>query len=273
MARLTASAAAHLPILIDLTIDPEQIPADHPEYETYGLGNPDTARSYRSMLLLANIITVANQSLMTMLKNKGHPVMMVPDGWSRSNPHWATQYSRQTEINLGWIGRPGQHEDVADIRRIIVRVLREFPNVRLIIAGDQSVYHLFESIPRSRCQFFPLPHAGEFPKILNQIDLLFKPLRNTPFNHTLSDRLLVAACAKGIPWIASPVPAVIDWGMGGMIAHNTNDWHKNLIALIMNRHLRERLGREGQQHAQVREISHLKIAWLNAIKHAQCIPA
>ena len=264
MAGLAASAAAHRPILVDLTVDPHEIAADHADYDTYGMSSPDTTHAYPAMLQLASMITVPSRSLMTALKAKGHPVRLVPDGWSKSNPLLASRPGRRNRLNLGWIGKPGQYADVADIRRVIIRILREFPVTRLVISGDQSVYSMFEDIPRSKRQFYPLPPASEFPDLLNQIDLLIKPLRDIPYNRTFSDQLLVAACAQGIPWVASPIPAVIDWEIGGVIVHNIDAWHSTLSNLIINQDLRERLGREGQQRAQGREINHLKIAWLNA---------
>jgi glycosyltransferase involved in cell wall biosynthesis len=267
MAGLAASAAAHLPILVDLTIDAQQIPANHPDYENYGLGDADAAHAYSTMLRLARMITVHSQPLLSTLQNKDRTVRLIPEGWSKSNSHWMTQPSRTTKFNLGWIGNPGHYEDIADIRRVIIRILREYPDTHLVIAGDQTVYCMFEDVPRSKRQFFPLPPAAEFPQLLSQVDLLIKPLRDTPYNRTLSDQLLVAAGVNGIPWAASPMPAVINWGKGGVIVPDRGDWHNTLSAFMMNQELRERLGLEGQERAQHREISHIKIAWLNAINH------
>jgi glycosyltransferase involved in cell wall biosynthesis len=267
MAGLAASAAAGVPIIVDLTTDPEQIPPGHPNYDSLGLGTSDTARAFTSMLLLANLITVPSKTLMMTLENSGYPAMVISNGWSKKNKNWSSKVQPHKELNLGWIGTSVQLEDVAEIRRMVIRVLREFRDIQLNIIGDYSVYQLFDNIPRSRRRYIPLPpNEEELPRILDQIDLLIHPLRNTPFNRSLSDDLLMKAGVKRIPWIASSLPAAVNWKAGGIIVHNTNEWLNALHTLIIDKELRHHLGRSGYKQAQTREISHLKQNWLEAIR-------
>lgn len=269
MNSLAACAAADIPIILDMDTNYELMPPEHPDYNSYGIGTPAITRAYTSALLLANLITVPNQVLAQSLKRNGFPTMVIPDGWSENNPHWSDYPSRKKRKHIGWIGQPGQFEDVAQIRRVIVRVLREFPDSQLVVVGDQHVYHLFESIPGNRRRYLPMPPIEEYPHLLDQIDILLVPFRDTPFNNTQSDKLLVEANVKGIPWVASPIPAFIEWEAGGLIADSPDDWHKKLRQLIMDYDFRQKLINNGKQRAQTRELNHLKHAWYKAIKSVQ----
>jgi glycosyltransferase involved in cell wall biosynthesis len=277
MSALAACSAARVPIIIDLDTDFEQMPVDHPLYPTYGLSTPALNRAYTSSLVLANLITVPSQAMMTSFKNNGYPVMLIPDGWSNMNPAWKEHSTQHEEINIGWIGRFGQPEDINQIRRVIVRIMREFPDTHLVIAGEPHAYHVFESIPANRRRYlplgnFPTPSHEEYHDLLDYIDILLVPLRDNPFNRSISDRLLVEASVKGIPWIGSPIPAFQEWGTGGFIARTTDDWYKNIRELIVKPETKKTLIKSGKQHSQTREIENLRNAWLEAFKQIQKQP-
>ena len=269
MSALAACTAARLPIIVDIDTDFEQMPLDHPDYGSLGLGTQANTRAYMSALLLADLVTVPSHAMAASLKNGNYPVMVIPDGWSNKYPQWDKHPDRGDKLHLGWIGQPGQFEDVAQIRRVIVRILREFPETQLVIVGDQHVYHLFESIPGNRRRYLPLPPNEEFPKLLDQIDILLVPFRNNNFNRSQSDKLIVQANIKSIPWIASPIPSFIEWQAGGLIANTNEEWHIYLRQLIMDADTRQSLQIAGKQRAQTRELNHLKHAWFEAIKYAQ----
>jgi hypothetical protein len=91
------------------------------------------------------------------------------------------------------------------------------------------------------------------------------PLRNLPYNVSLPDTTLVEAGARGIPWIASPIPAFRSWDAGGLISESPDEWHLNLRHLVMDADLRTRLGKAGKQAAQTREMGQLANLWLKLI--------
>jgi glycosyltransferase involved in cell wall biosynthesis len=169
------------------------------------------------------------------------------------------------------MGYPGSLEDVAQVRRMLIRVLREFPQVRLLIAGDVQVFQLFESLPEGRCLFLPLANAEDYPVALEQVDVLLAPLRGTPFNHSSSDQPLMEAGMRGIPWVASPIPAYQDWEAGGLIARTPDEWHTHLRQLVQDAELRGVLGAAGRQKAARREMSHLARIWLDMIQQTSSV--
>lgn len=266
MEALAACAAARLPLLLNLDADYEKMPLDHPDYEGLGLGSATRARAYTSSLMLADLICVPSRVLANSLSVLGHRVRLIPDFWPLETKRGSRPSRLRPTLNLGWIGQAGQVEDVARVRRIILRVMREFPQVNLVIAGDPRVYQLFDSLPESRRLYLPLVADEDLPYLLGQIDILLVPLRTTPFNDTLSERRLLEAGMMGIPWIASPIPAYVEWHAGGLIASDANEWHTCLRQLVLDANLRSALGQAGWEQAHTRTPEVMGKLWLSAIE-------
>jgi glycosyltransferase involved in cell wall biosynthesis len=265
---LATCAAAHIPIIVDLDADFEQMPITHPDYVTLRLGTPPRAKAFTAALLLADRVCVPNESLAASLRASGYQMEVIPEGWNQANPLWQKPPPRRHSLNLGWIGQPGQLEDMAMIRRYVTRIMREFSHVNLVIVGDVQVYQLFDSLPEARRLFLPPVNLEDYPYLYGQIDILLVPLRNTPFNNSQTDRQLMEAGVRQIPWVASPLPEYAAWGVGGLIANEPDDWHTYLRQLINDSTLRIKLGKAGRMKAEEREMDHLGKAWLEMI--TQC---
>lgn len=262
---LAAFSARGIAVLLDLDADYEQMPVEHQDYEKLGLGTLAKAKAYNTSLLLADHICVPNNYLASILQDLGFNVSVIPDGWSSGNELWDKPSAARHTLHLGWIGMPGQIDDVTPIRRIITRVLREYPHVRLVIGGDSQVYRMFDSLPESRRLFLPLVSYEDYPYLLSQVDILVTPLRNNPYNRSLSDRWLMESGVRRIPWVASPISSVIAWGSGGLIANTPEEWHTHLRQLVLDEELREALGRSGRKRSEDREMSKLVDSWYRMI--------
>jgi glycosyltransferase involved in cell wall biosynthesis len=252
-------------IILDLEADFEHMPVDHPDYDYSGLSTFESARAYKDLLSIADRICVHSEYLRSIYCNVGYEVQVIPDGWSEDNDLWNKPSLPRNTINVGWIGPSGHLEDVAQIRRIITRVLREFPQVRLVIGCDPEVYKLFESIPENRRVFFPAVENDYYPYLLSQIDILLAPLRNIAYNRSLSDRWLLQAGVRRIPWISSPLPTVVSWGTGGLVAETLEEWHILLRQLVSDRNLRDKLGHAGRRKADQRELKNLEEQWYRLV--------
>jgi len=263
---LAACAAANIPIILDLDVDIEQMPLDHPQYGALGLSNQLSARAYNAALLLASRLRVPNETMAVSFRARGCKVHVIPNGWSRENHQWEKAAPERHGLQIGWIQNPGEFDDIAAIRRIILRVLREFPQARLVISGDPRAYQMFDSLPESRRLYLPPVSLEDQPYLLRQIDILLVPLRNTPFNATQCDDRLMEAGLRGIPWVASPVPAFIEWGQGGLVASAPDEWHSHLRQIMRDETSRATLGMAGRMKAESREMSRLAKRWIDLIE-------
>lgn len=256
---------AGIPILLDLDADYKQLPASHPDYQRAGLGTQTANDTFATALSLADVITVPTQVQVASLGEVANRTRVIPNGWSRQNKLWERNPAHRGTISLGWVGTSGELDDLMLIRRFIVRILREFSNAQIVIIGSPQAYRLFDGLPETRRKYIPLVAHEEFPYLLSQLDILMVPLRNLPQNTSMADTLLMEAGAKGIPWIASPIPAFYEWMQGGIIPETLDEWHLNLRHLVMDTELRRKLGKAGRESAQTREMEYVGRLWLQLI--------
>ena len=266
MRQLAIYAAANVPIIHDLDSDFEEMPANHPDYARYGLGNQDNSRAYVAGLMLARCITVPSPAMAGAISHARCPVRVIPNGWSESNSLWLKPAPRRTTLNLGWAGLPGQIEDVNLVRRLVVRIMHEFRQIQLVIAGQADVYQSFDTLPENRKLFLPAVNQEDRPYLLSQMDVIVAPLRNIPFNRAQSDQILMEAGVRQIPWVASAIPAFQEWGEGGLVAGNNDEWFSHLRSLAGSEQARIEFGQKGFQKALQREKKALGAAWLGAIQ-------
>ncbi len=257
--------AAKIPVILDLDADYEQMPMTHPDYLKKGLGLPVNARAYTAALMLSNVITTPSERFADQLATAGYQVAYLPDGWSRSNPLWEKKQAHHNTINIGWIGGSGQLDDLLEIRRILIRVVREFPRTQLVVSEDQKAFQLFENLPENRKLFLPEVSPEDYPFLLGQFDILVYPLRNIPYNYTQTDTLLMQAGIKHIPWVGSRLPMVVEWSAGGLISATPDEWHTNLRQLVMDEVAREHLGNQGYQKSARREVDQMLDQWTRVI--------
>ncbi len=263
---LSALSIEGAPIILDLDIDFETQPISHHDYNTKGLGTRARSSAYTSAISMASMVTVPSKVHADTLKKLAKNVCVIPDGWSSQNKLWKKEPPSRTTINIGWLGTSGELEDLIFIRRFIIRIIREFQNTRVVVIGNPQAYRLFENLPDNRRMYLPAVTHEEFPYQLSQVDILAAPLRNTPYNLSLPDTVLVEAGAKGIPWVASSIPSFRHWQCGGVISESLDEWHLNIRHMIMDEELRRRLGEEGRSAAEAREMNRVGKLWLEAIK-------
>ncbi len=263
---LSALSNAGVPILLDLDDDFEKQPISHGEYAAKGLGTSARSNAYTSAISMAQMVTVPSETQAESLRELAQRVSIIPDGWSHANKLWEKEPHPRGTFNIGWLGTSGQLEDLALIRRYVVRILREFSNTRVVIIGNPQAYRLFESLPENRRLYLPAAAHEELPYQLGQLDVLLVPLRNIPYNLSAPDTALMQAGARGIPWLASAVPAHRHWQKGGMISESLDEWHLNLRHLILDPDLRHKLGAQGRAAAATREMKQVVRLWLDCIQ-------
>ncbi len=255
-------SASGIPLIVDLDMDFENLPIFHPDYASRGLGTLANSKAYTASLLLANLITVPSQAMAGSLRASGYPVEVAPEGWHRGIHQRQKLAPARNEITIGWVGTSRLLEDLATIRR----VLHEFENTKVVIVGNPAAYQLLESVPLNRKIFLPTSSQDAYLSLLEQLDILLVPLSSHPFNNAQSDKIIMEAGARSIPWIASPIPAFVEWGAGGLIANTRDEWHTDLRQLVMDPALRSSLGKEGFQAANKREAKYIGNGWVSTIE-------
>jgi tetratricopeptide (TPR) repeat protein len=263
---MAAWTASGKPLIVDLDLDFRQLPVNHPDFEKLGTATPGVSRAYTAALQLANQITLASEPAAEEMAKEGFNVVIIPDGWTSENPLWNKPIPERNGLSIGLMMMQGDVEDATQIRRAVTRVMREFPQVRLAVSGDPQVYQMFDSISATRRFYLPPLDPEDYPYLLSQIDILLAPLNDNPFNHQRSDRRLMEAGVRKIPWVASPLPTFLEWAKGGLIAYSLDDWYTHIRVLVQDANLRESLALAGYEKAQQRELKKTSFAWLRQVQ-------
>ncbi len=253
------------PLVVDLSNDFELMPPEHQDSERFGLHTFEKKKNYYAAMYLADHLVVNNAEFAQNLQKSGFSASYVPDGWDSSNPLWFKSNHSRGTFNLGLICQPGQDDDMAGIRRAIIRILREFPHTRLVISGNLSTYRLFDQVSDTRKLFLPPVSVEEQPYLYSHMDVLLLPMADTYFNQLRSDRVLMEAGVKKLPWIASSLRFVEAWGVGGLQVDVVDDWYTHLHSVVTDEDLRNRLGEKGFEKVQDRDREKIVKKWQQLI--------
>lgn len=263
---LAACSAARVPVVVDHDTDFENLPVFHPDYSTRGPGRLANSKAYTASLVLADVISASSQVMAESFQAAGYCAEWLPDGWRQQEGEAALLPTARRDLALGWVGESRLLEDLAMIRRVIIRVLHEFEAARVVVIGNPQAYQLLENIPMERKEFVPYPDNGDLLSWMRRLDILMVPLSGHPYNQTQPDTLLMEAGRAGVPWVASSVPAFEEWQAGGLIIPARDEWHTYLRQLVMDRSLRESLGSEGRKAAELRESKYTGTQWISLIE-------
>ena len=258
-------AGINKPTIVDLDIDFRTISMHHPDYLQLGMSSQELYRSYTTVLQLADLITIASQHSQKMFAQEGINSIYMPEMWNDDNELWNKQASPRENLNIGIVANTGQISDVAEVRRGIVRIIREFPQTKLVVTGDADAYRLFDNLSEERKIFYPEVEPDDYPFMLSQMDVILSPYEMNKSNQFHSDRILMEAGIKKIPWLGSPIAAYQRWVMGGILAENVEDWYFGLKKVILDPDIRIKLGEDGFKKAQEREVKTACKQWEQTI--------
>jgi glycosyltransferase involved in cell wall biosynthesis len=268
MKALAAWAGSGNAVLVDMDTDFRIIPSGHPSSNSLNQGNLSDTRIFTAALQLADVLTFPSTQAALRFSNEGYQAFAVPDGWSEKNSLWMKKNKPSTKLNLGIFTEPGNLDGVASIRRAVIRILREFPQVRLVVSGDPEVYPLFDSIPDTRRVYLPPTEPDDFPFLLAQADIHLFPVQDDERSNLDSDRRYMEAGIRKTTWVGSPIPAAEEWIAGGLISLSMDDWYTNIKELITDSDMRVKLAQEGFDKAQSREARKMAGIWESAIQKA-----
>ena len=152
-----------------------------------------------------------------------------------------------SSFRIGWIGSPVTLPYLEVVKGVLHQLVREADiGLTLIGAGEMVP---FPNIPIT---ILPWDETLE-RSIGNLFDVGIMPLMDGPFERGKCGYKLVQYMAGGLPVIASPVGVnrqMIEPGVNGYLASNTEEWLVALRSLIHNHPLAKDMGIAGRQKAE-----------------------
>ena len=167
--------------------------------------------------------------------------------WKLSQKALKNSYNKKRNKNIiiGYFSGSITHDpDINMVKPALIRILREYKNVELLLLGELS-YPDFLNEFSSQIRKKKFINWKNLPKIISRVDINICPIENSIFNEAKSENKWVEASLVKVPTIASnygEFKNVINHNITGFLCSNMNDWYKSLKALIDNKQLRETIG-------------------------------
>ena len=255
-------------VVVDLEQDYLQIPEDHRDYSLSGPGNPAAVRRLQEIYQLGKYFTVPNIHLGEKLAPQIGQAGEIPHGWQREESSWEIPSPERKTINFGLLSTHISSSIPEQIVRQISTAVLEIDSALLVAAGDYQLLEAFPDLPEEKKMFIPLGSIQNYPYTLAHFDILMAPEPEGEFQQTRSDLPLLEAGIRRIPWIAPPLPAYQDWGVGG-ITTAADGWQPILARLAADPEERTALGAAGFEKAKQRESQVILRFWQEIIQEIQ----
>lgn len=214
-------------------------------------------RQTRLLTHIADIVIVGSHNIMDWALKYNRSVYLIPTGIDFScYSKYSVQYNNHRPITIGWIGHGPDHcDNLALFVPVICECARRKYSVRLMIVGSlqsEKVKSLFNSIPGIYIEYIDSLDWSEYgavPKAIHSFDIGVMPLTNSLWNKGKCAFKAIEYMACGVPVILSAIGEnnfVVEDGKNGFTAKDTEEWVTKLERLLHDAHLREKLGRNGQ---------------------------
>ncbi len=194
--------------------------------------------------------TTSTTFLKRKLEEKDKKVFLVKNKMSDEDAEWAHEIRSNTKKDDGIVrisylsGTPSHNKDFATITGALVRILSEFPNVRLVLAGPLDTE---DQLNRYASQIIRVPFAPrkEYFATVASMDINVAPLElGNPFCEAKSELKFFESGLLGVPTVAvanETYRGAINDGVDGFVADGEEEWYEKLKILIQDGELRKRI--------------------------------
>lgn len=213
---------------------------------------------YRRMLLAAGYFTSATRTLVNRAHALGRPGFVIRNGFNHSQLILSEQAvstrKQDTRIRLGYFSGTRSHQaDFRVISPVLLRLLSEFPQVDLLVAGDFDLTEFPEFTPFvGRVHSRPFVPWMDLPAEMATAQINLVPLERNPFTECKSNLKYYEAAIVRVPTVATPTGPFaqsIRHGENGLLAQTQDEWYQALRLLIENPSIRRQIGEQAYQHA------------------------
>lgn len=148
--------------------------------------------------------------------------------------------------SIGWIGTHGNFDYLYSVEASLAVVLREQPNVRLLIVSDARPR--FSILPEDRVIYRAWSEKSEVSDV-QSMTVGIMPLVDSLWARGKCSLKLLQYMACGVPAVASPVGANIQVAAHGgvLLAGSPKQWEEALLYLLADTSARSIIGHAGRQ--------------------------
>lgn len=191
------------PNLPEMIADSEVDELDEQSYEL--------TQAHREILALADYLSCPTEPLASALRELRHSakVCVIPTALDFNLKRWSSSLSLSPEttknFNIGWSGGSRVGRDLEIMVHDLVKIVRKYPNVTVVIAGSLKYARLFSEIPAKQLRLLEWVDYDRYPALLSTFDLALIPMQDHAYNRCKSALKVIDYGAVGVPSICSPV--------------------------------------------------------------------
>ena len=153
--------------------------------------------------------------------------------------------TEREDIIIGYFSGSITHNpDIEMIKIALIKILREFKKVKLLLFGFLDIPHFLNEFS-SQIIKQDFIAWNQLPEIISNTDINIAPIDKIIFNEGKSENKWIEASLVKVPTVASNYGAfkkVIQNNKTGILCSNPNDWYISLKTLINNKFLRKTIG-------------------------------
>jgi glycosyltransferase involved in cell wall biosynthesis len=212
--------------------------------------------SLEKVIKNSDFVTVNGQYLLNFARKLNKNVEVIPDPVDTKIFFRRKKESINTKLILGWEGVGRNHYcNLSMIVEPLAMLAKEHAFKLSLVSslGDPLIKQMFKPLEKSvTIDYGPtrwVPLIG-IADLISNFDIMLCPLKKTAWYEGKSASRVGMGMAMGIPVIASPVGEqkyVVQNGVTGYLAADSNDWYTYLKQLLENGKLRQQMGDYGRQ--------------------------
>ncbi len=203
-------------------------------------------RAFEGMCRSSRLTLAGSPYLAARAEQAGGRVQIVPTAVD-VGAFAPADFSRRGGGVAVWIGLPGNLQYLEPLRPIFAALTRRHAHFRLRIVSSR--FPEWGDVAMDKVTWQP----GIETRVLPDADVGLMPLNDDEFTRGKCAFKLLQYMAASLPCVASPVGVntdVVSEGVTGKLAAHPEEWLKALDDLLVDRGLRECMGRAGRERVQ-----------------------
>lgn len=213
-------------------------------------------KSFDSMLSISSHVITTNSFNKEYVSKFCRNITVIP-GPIDSDRYKPTHLKKQdcNIITLGWIGSHSTAQYLKEVESVLIELKIKYPMLSVVIIGANN-YKELENLEYIKKEWKYEEELAD----LNLFDIGIVPQPNTEWVKGKGAYKLFQYMSMGIPSVSSPVGIVneiVEEGINGFTAKNSQEWMMKLSSLIEDSDLRKRIGTNARQTIE-KEYSLLK---------------
>lgn len=233
-------------VVYEIDDDLFNVPRSNPASGLFS--QPEVRKYMAECMRAADYITVSTPEMSRRVLEiaPGIPIEILPN--SLPEVAFGTPDRSGRPITIGWRGSATHEEDFAECRHGLGQILTRYPGVHFKVVGQNPTKKLPEDRLHVTGWIRDMPTYYE----ALDFDIGLVPLADNTFNQSKSEIAVLEMAARGIPVIASDVPAYrrfIDHGENGFLVKQNHEWAKYMRVLLESPELRMEMGENGFKRA------------------------